>query len=656
MDGLVLPNTRDFFEKGVTLKSISSVIEFEVPNGGATVYDIKLSSLNVKFMEVVCSSVGNSVTGTIRGAPSALPREQFLKDRTLRCMIKNFQTTDGLPPAEVTLCVLVCDDQCEVEPHGGHGDQSGEVVKGRHGKHDHPSSTSSTTVEVPPGNEEGLIKPPPCVSIDFINALIVRKGIHIDGALPANIGDFLKNGVTFTETNSTIELEIPNGGATVYDIKLSSSNVVEIEVVCSSVTNFVTAPIRGSPLSLPSEQFLKERTARCTIKNFKTTDGLPPADVTLSVLVCDDQCEDEPHSGHADHPSKDEKKSHGHDGDDKKFPHESRHGKKKQQAKEDDDEPCDESEQKQALMEKDDDPIKSHGGAKHRGTDELGVDGMRNMGITPERTSVDEEPGKPGRRIKSRGKEKRSLLEGKAMKSNGNNMKLNGEEVHLNEKNMIGIEKFHHVDDSGSLSCPCHQIPAWNIFSRHHIIGLENLRTILSVDQYAKIQSETVQLSSFLSKQIITEGNTVEHHVDDDDQPTPLIIHVDQTNCHGVAILKFDANELFNASSILSIELQTTLIVQINLIVINVLGRNPILPANIKFNNNPWMNDSANARTIWNFYQAETLELRNVFMGAILAPLAAVQTNATIIGSIAAQSLMTTSDIQHSTVVMPTCI
>lgn len=169
------------------------------------------------------------------------------------------------------------------------------------------------------------------------------------------------------------------------------------------------------------------------------------------------------------------------------------------------------------------------------------------------------------------------------------------------------------------------------------------------------VTDEILQLSSFLADQFITNGNTVEHQVDDD-QPTPLIIHVDQTNCHGVAILKFDANELFNASSILSIELQTTLITQINLIVINVLGKNPILPANIKFNNNQWMSDFANARTIWNFYQAETLELRNVFIGAILAPLAAVQTNATIIGSIAAQSLMTTCDIQLPTVVMPSCI
>lgn len=198
----------------------------------------------------------------------------------------------------------------------GHGFESEESVKGRRKKHgkdvngwgrlkeeDSPSfvghkpSASPTFVKGPPENVEDRVKLPPCVSIDFINALIVRKGICINGAVPVNIGGFLAEGVTLASMNSTIELEIPNGGATVYDIKLSSSNVDQIEVVCTSVSNFVTAPICGSPLALPSEQFLKERTARCTIKNFKTRDGLPPAAVTLSVLVCDDQCEDEPHPG-----------------------------------------------------------------------------------------------------------------------------------------------------------------------------------------------------------------------------------------------------------------------------------------------------------------------------------------------------------------------
>lgn len=102
-------------------------------------------------------------------------------------------------------------------------------------------------------------------------------------------------------------------------------------------------------------------------------------------------------------------------------------------------------------MKQDGDLIKSPRGDKRKGTDELGVDGISYSIITPERIVVDEEPEKPGKRIKSIGKKKRSLREREVTKSNRNQMKLN-RDIHLNEKNIIGIEKFHHVnDDAGML-------------------------------------------------------------------------------------------------------------------------------------------------------------------------------------------------------------
>jgi hypothetical protein len=122
--------------------------------------------------------------------------------------------------------------------------------------------------------------------MEYINTLINTNSVK---TLPTDIPDkqdLITNGVDFTDKKPSFVIDVPNGGAIVRDIKLSSTNVEEIEVVFTTKSGHGTTPITGAPTSLPTNQFPTEEVIEIVIKVKKTTDDQSPKHVTLSVIAC----------------------------------------------------------------------------------------------------------------------------------------------------------------------------------------------------------------------------------------------------------------------------------------------------------------------------------------------------------------------------------
>ena len=186
--------------------------------------------------------------------------------------------------------------------------------------------------------------------------------------------------------------------------------------------------------------------------------------------------------------------------------------------------------------------------------------------------------------------------------------------------------------------------------------GDDEARPYLNYTLQARCETITTEinhLSTFLSEQSTTVGNQIE--ILSDQQMNRLIIHINQINCNGIAIIHVHADELFSSSSIQSIDIQTSR-TDINLLVINVDGIHIHSSKNITIENNTWMTTFGNEHTIWNFFQAQSLILSQQFFGTILAPKANVTTDQPITGSIACHSLITTNEIQLPTIILPSCI
>jgi len=120
----------------------------------------------------------------------------------------------------------------------------------------------------------------------LVEILVTSNLIQIRPVDLSNKQDLITKGLDFNRNVSSIEIDLPQRGAIVRDMKLSSKNIAEIEVIFVIESGLKTSPIRGSPSALPNEKFPTEKVRDITINILKTNDTGLPQDVTLSVIVC----------------------------------------------------------------------------------------------------------------------------------------------------------------------------------------------------------------------------------------------------------------------------------------------------------------------------------------------------------------------------------
>jgi hypothetical protein len=101
-----------------------------------------------------------------------------------------------------------------------------------------------------------------------------------------NKQDLQTTGVDFSSNSPSFEINLPSTGAIVRNVKLSSKNIAEIEVIFVTASGLTTSPIQGSPIDFPTVNFPTEKVHNITINIIKTTDGGVPQSVTLSIIVC----------------------------------------------------------------------------------------------------------------------------------------------------------------------------------------------------------------------------------------------------------------------------------------------------------------------------------------------------------------------------------
>jgi choice-of-anchor A domain-containing protein len=128
-------------------------------------------------------------------------------------------------------------------------------------------------------------------------------------------------------------------------------------------------------------------------------------------------------------------------------------------------------------------------------------------------------------------------------------------------------------------------------------------------------------------------------------QPGPLIFNVTAKDSDGLAIFNVSAASIFDNNKVQQIQINNT--VNASNILINVTGTSVNWTNGNKVGS--WLTSSSGrAHTLWNFYQATSINLgsRN-FMGTLLAPLASVSFSGQFNGSLGAASVTANAAIQQ---------
>ncbi|CAF1077448.1 unnamed protein product [Adineta steineri] len=159
---------------------------------------------------------------------------------------------------------------------GGHDTTGGEgTTHGARGSQGTTASGSATTS-----------KGKTCDEMEYIVTLLESNAVQTKPQQVSNIKDLDKKGVDFTDEKPTIVMKVPQNGAIVRNIELSSTNVKEIEVVFKTISGSETTPIRGSPSNLPSNKFPTDHVVEITITITETSDEKAPKSVRLSIIAC----------------------------------------------------------------------------------------------------------------------------------------------------------------------------------------------------------------------------------------------------------------------------------------------------------------------------------------------------------------------------------
>jgi len=108
----------------------------------------------------------------------------------------------------------------------------------------------------------------------------------------------------------------------------------------------------------------------------------------------------------------------------------------------------------------------------------------------------------------------------------------------------------------------------------------------------------------------------------------------------GIAVFNINGEALFESGLVQQIELAangaTSIVINVAGVDINWNGGNMV---------GQWLNQNVRATTIWNFYQAQNINLDRNFMGAILAPFAHLTNSTAIEGSVFVESMVASGEV-----------
>lgn len=291
-------NKRDFVTKGVDFTTQQSTVVIDVPSNGAVVRNVKVSSANVARIEVILTIESSGATVSIRGAPTALPADEFPTDKVKQIVIKFLNTVDDNAPQDVVLSIIACAEGSVItsttsttastsaatttplvtEPTKD-STQSGSTVPGA--TTDRPSTTVVTTSTSIPTTTTKF-----CDEMELIGLLITNNAVSGTSLERVDKTDLIRKGVNLPEKNPVIVIDIPKGGAIVRDIRLPSKNLAEVEVIFTTESGRRLDPIRGPATALPKQIFPLEKVGEVILVVKGTTDDSLPQGVTLSVVAC----------------------------------------------------------------------------------------------------------------------------------------------------------------------------------------------------------------------------------------------------------------------------------------------------------------------------------------------------------------------------------
>jgi choice-of-anchor A domain-containing protein len=162
-------------------------------------------------------------------------------------------------------------------------------------------------------------------------------------------------------------------------------------------------------------------------------------------------------------------------------------------------------------------------------------------------------------------------------------------------------------------------------------------------------------LSNNLAALSSTSGNNVTIPTS---QSGPLNFYVNNVDANGMAVFNLVGNTVLNNPLVQQIEIiiGASITNSLQLVVINLSG------TSISFSNGnfvgTWLTSISTGRshTIWNLPQATSLTISSNWMGALLAPYAAVTASVNIDGATAVLSLTTTAELHDPPIIIPSCI
>jgi hypothetical protein len=125
-----------------------------------------------------------------------------------------------------------------------------------------------------------------CQEIEYIETLVSTKAIRIRPYDTPNKQDLITNGLDITYATPTFQINFPEGGLIIRDVKLSSLNIIKVQIVFVPDLGEDSTLIEGSATALPLNEFPTERIGEIIIKVIETTNGTSLSRVTLSVKVC----------------------------------------------------------------------------------------------------------------------------------------------------------------------------------------------------------------------------------------------------------------------------------------------------------------------------------------------------------------------------------
>jgi hypothetical protein len=125
-----------------------------------------------------------------------------------------------------------------------------------------------------------------CQEIEYIETLVSTNAIRIRPYDSPSKQDLVTNGLNIAYATPVFQVNLPEGGLIIRDVKLPSLNIVKVQIVFVPDLGTPSTSIEGSPTALPLNEFPTESIGEIIIKVIETVNGTSPSQVTLSVKAC----------------------------------------------------------------------------------------------------------------------------------------------------------------------------------------------------------------------------------------------------------------------------------------------------------------------------------------------------------------------------------